>query len=201
MKLPENFFKGLVKDKNKKKMFYLVVLFLAGILFIFLSMASKNPKSEPGISLGAQSSGNTQIAGSSALSADDYEVTLTKKLTDILSFVDGAGKVQVMLTFSESREIVIAEDVKFEEARTSENDSEGGEREVYSLKTTGQSLFVKNKDGTETPVILKELVPKVEGVLTVAEGGGDVLIKDALMRAAQTVLGIELHKISVLKMK
>jgi len=41
----------------------------------------------------------------------------------------------------------------------------------------------------------------VEGVIIVAEGGDDILIKEALMNAAKTVLGIEMHKVQVLKMK
>ena len=43
--------------------------------------------------------------------------------------------------------------------------------------------------------------PEIEGVIIVAEGGGDIIVKNSLISAANAALGVPTHKIEVLKMK
>jgi len=189
----------LFKKKDKKTILYLAALLAAGVLFISLSFFAKKPsanasESETGKALEAATAQTT-------VSNDDYGETLEKKLAGILTLVDGAGDVSVMITFSQGVETVIAKDVTTDDSQTVENDSSGGTRNISANKKTETTLFVKAADGTEQPITLKELTPKIQGVLIVAQGGGNVIVKDALTRAAQTVLGVEINKVAVYKMK
>ena len=56
-------------------------------------------------------------------------------------------------------------------------------------------------DGNKMPVILKEYMPKVEGVIIVAQGGNIESVKKQLISGTVALLGIDSHKIEVLKMK
>ena len=55
--------------------------------------------------------------------------------------------------------------------------------------------------GSFSPLVLSEASPKVEGVVIVAEGGGNPAVCASLNRAAQALLDVPAHKIAVLKMK
>ena len=61
---------------------------------------------------------------------------------------------------------------------------------VYSDTTAGN-----------IPYVVQEIYPEVEGVLVVAEGGGDSYVNLAITDAIQALFGIEAHKIRVVKMK
>ena len=106
-----------------------------------------------------------------------------------------------MITLAQSHEIVVAEDGKYDRTHTEETDTGGGRRTVEALNTSGTKITIKGEDGSISPLILKTIAPRVEGVIIAAQGGGDAVVQEQLIRAAQTVLGVEPHKVQVLKMK
>jgi stage III sporulation protein AG len=190
------FFKDLFKDKDKKSVYGLAVLFAAGILLLLLSGGLFNTDS-----------GKTEEAAKEEAvikmpeTASDAESVLEKKLEETLSLVEGAGKVKAMLTLTHGKETVVQQDTRIDESHTDETDSTGGRRLTSLRNSEEQTVMIRQSDGSEVPLILLEAEPKVEGVIIIAEGGSDILVKDALIKAAQTVLGIESHKVQVLKMK
>lgn len=113
---------------------------------------------------------------------------LDKRLEQILSQVEGAGKVKVLINYRQSGEKILAYDL---ESNTNERDSQ--------KENTSKSEVVY--DGNKMPVILKEYMPKVEGVIIVAQGGNIENVKKQLIAGTVALLGIEEHKIEVLKMK
>lgn len=50
------------------------------------------------------------------------------------------------------------------------------------------------------PFIVKEKTPEIEGIVVVAEGGDDIIVKDAISKAAQALFNVPAHKVEVLKM-
>lgn len=117
-------------------------------------------------------------------SAEDME----QRLESILSMTEGTGKVKVMITYKNKGNIIVAEN-KTDEANT-DNGSE---------KTSHRRDVVFNNENM--PVVLSEGVPEIEGVVIVAQGGGNIEVKNSLIEAAEALLGVEPHKIEVLKMK
>lgn len=114
---------------------------------------------------------------------EDYE--LEQRLSAILSKVKGAGNVNVMITYQAGKEKVIAYNTNKEK-----DNSAFLSRESTEAVINGDS-----------PVILKELYPEIEGVLIVAQGGGNTEVKNNLIRASKALLGIDVNKIEVLVMK
>ncbi|MCL1787241.1 MAG: stage III sporulation protein AG, partial [Defluviitaleaceae bacterium] len=57
------------------------------------------------------------------------------------------------------------------------------------------------RQGVGTPLVLREVEPRIEGIVIIAEGGDSPFVRDALTRAARAVLGLEAHMIQVLTME
>lgn len=113
---------------------------------------------------------------------------LNTQLENILSEVEGAGNVKVLINYRQSGEKILAYDME-----SSTNEKEGNK------ENNSKSEVVY--DGNKMPVVLKEYMPKVEGVIIVAQGGAIENVKKQLIAGTVALLGIDEHKIEVLKMK
>lgn len=136
-----------------------------------------------------------------ALSEIKEDESLERRLENILSKIEGAGNVDVLITYKASKEIVVAKSIKQEDTSTDETASGGDERNIKSNILESSYVIMENSDGSDTPLILKESEPEIEGVIIVAEGGGNIIVKNSLISAAEAALGVASHKIEVLKMK
>lgn len=68
-------------------------------------------------------------------------------------------------------------------------------------ETTEQRQLVMSRDGTgEQAVVIEERKPKVKGVLVVARGAENLLIKERITMALAAALDLPTHRISVLPM-
>jgi stage III sporulation protein AG len=123
---------------------------------------------------------NASVSEVDEVSYDDTE----DKMERLLSCVEGAGEVRVMITYKNSGSVELAKDV------STEKDKE---------RTSDKSNVVLG--GDNKPVVLAENTPRIEGIVIVAQGGGNIEVKNSLIRAAQALLGVEVNKIEVLKMK
>ncbi len=132
---------------------------------------------------------------------ESYESLMEKRLEEILSRIEGVGKINVMVTLSYGKEIVIAEDLSSTQSLTKENDAQGGTREIDNKNSEEKTVMYTTQQGTTEPVILKEKQPIIEGIIIIAEGGNQPIIQNHLSRAAQTLLSIPAHKVQVFQMQ
>jgi stage III sporulation protein AG len=125
---------------------------------------------------------------------DKFEIRLER----ILSSIEGAGKVNVMITYVSGSELVPAFNSSKSGNDTSEKDSEGGIRELREEEYESSIAYIEEQ-GTKKPIIIRELKPVVKGVVVVCDGAGDPVVKDNIARAVQSLTGVSIHKIQVLK--
>ncbi len=121
---------------------------------------------------------------------------LEQELEDILSKIDGVGKVKVLITYSESNQIVAMYNENKNISVTEESDSEGGTRTIESTDSNKEIIL----DGSNNPVTEKVVMPKIEGAIIIAEGGGNANLKANIIQAVSAVTGIAAHKVQVFKM-
>lgn len=182
-----NIFRKIFEDK--KNYYNIITAIFIGIMLLFLTSS---------FTTSAQQKEKTQDFAKQEIKTDSsYEANLEQRLGGILSQVSGVGEVDVMITLENGRELVTKEDNIGENSITNEKALNGDERKIQSSKE--QSTTVKI-NGDE-PLVVKELSPKINGVLIVAKGGGNVDIKNTLIKATNALLGVEVHKIEVLEMK
>jgi stage III sporulation protein AG len=78
-----------------------------------------------------------------------------------------------------------------------EKDPAGGVRTTTETKENQQILLGK-ENGTDKPVMVREIKPPIKGVLIIAEGAYDSTVKANLTKAVEAGLGIPSYKITVL---
>ncbi len=133
---------------------------------------------------------NKQATASSSsnimyVSTSDYVSSIESKLKSILSNINGAGKVEVMISVDGSSEIQFA---------TDETITTNGQ----TTEKTINIVFV-TKDGVNQPIITSEKLPKINGVVVVSSGAKNTKVKLQLMSAVQTLINIDCDKIQILE--
>lgn len=129
---------------------------------------------------------------------EDYSIYLEDKLASILSQLKGVGKVDVMITLESTVEKVTAKDTTKVIENSIEEDAEGGTRKIEKEDLTIKVVTKGNNDGL---LIVKEIKPKIQGVIVMAEGADDPLLKESLYEAVKTVLGIKGNKVQIFSSK
>lgn len=189
--------------KNIKKTDW-IVLGLIGVLLLVIMLpdgsAGKNAKSQSNAGNTGEAAAGEEKAGLSEKNdAEKYADYLEEKLEKVLVEMEGVGKVKVMITLSDYGEAVVEKDIVDITNTVSETDSSGGSRNSYEREIQSETVQVENDSGTY-PYIGKEILPTIEGVVVVAEGGGNATVVSQISKAAMALFPIEAHKIIVVKM-
>ena len=129
--------------------------------------------------------------------SEESESDTVNRIVELLSQIEGAGKVSVMITYFSSREIVPAFDSKITENETQEKDSGGGVRNIKQVGRENTIVYQDSQGSGKEPVVLKEILPAVKGVVIVADGASDPVVRENLSKAAQILLDVPAHKVQV----
>lgn len=105
-----------------------------------------------------------------------------KRLENILSQIDGAGEVSVMITYYSSPEKNIAYETK-----TSSREDKSESEDKKAVMTDG------------SPLVVKEVYPRVRGVIVTAQGAGNAVVKAAISEAVAASLDVSAHRICIFK--
>ncbi len=185
--MQKDFWRELFRPENKKTGNNILLALLIGVLLIIIGKTFFPEEKQE-----AEVNTAKQTAEVHTLNEQDME----SRMAQILSNIQGAGQVDVMLTFRVNTESIVAREEKTEESRT----EEGGRTSESQQKETTVVMLEDGK-GNTSPLVLTENAPRVEGVVIVAEGGDNAVVCQALNSAAQALLDVPAHKIAVLKMK
>lgn len=128
------------------------------------------------------------------------EDSTQKNLKQILSKIDGVGKVEVLITYSESSQVVAMYNEKYKESQTEEGDTNGGTRVIQEVNKDKEIIY-QEENGEKVPITEKIVMPKMEGALIVAEGANNASVKTNIIQAVEALTGLATHKIQVLEMK
>ena len=116
-------------------------------------------------------------------------------------FRSGVGRVDVMITLRASAQKVVEKDAPSRSQRVEETDSQGGSRTTEENEKEEATVYEEGEDGIRTPYVIQELEPAVEGVIVIAEGGGNPTVKQNILEAIQALFPVEAHKIKIMKME
>lgn len=166
-----------------------LILFLAGILLLVIAI----PTSCEGDSAGSETE---PVAAEDSSGSGAYEQELAAQLEETLSQMEGVGRVKVMITFQDSGEAVVEKDVTYSDEETASTENGTSTAQTQSSEETVYS----DGSGDGEPYVSRELTPAIEGVLVVAEGGGNSAVVADISEAVEALFGVETHKIKVVKM-
>jgi stage III sporulation protein AG len=190
----------LFQSKNRKKIIEnSVIVLIIGIIAIVAggslfkkSETKKEPPKNP------TNSTNQSLEASAKVGSTDSDID-EKRLEDLLMKVKGAGKVHVMVSYVSGKEIVPAYDKKRNDSDTQEKDSGGGVRSIKQNDSEDKLVYEESQGNSKKPIVLKELLPQVKGVVVVADGASDPEVRERLIRAVQVLLDVAVHRIEVLE--
>lgn len=171
---------------------------------------------------GASASGQAAADGyglTSGQTLEQYVAAQEERLRLLLSKIEGAGDVDVMITAHATREKIVEKDVTRNSSNVSETDSNGGSRTTSESAYGETTLYAGGQGGTGSsgigtsdaggsssaggqsmPYVVKELVPEIEGVVVAAEGADDKYIIDEITQSVSVLFNLPVHKIKVVKM-
>ena len=127
---------------------------------------------------------------------NNNEYDLQKELEDILSKMQGVGKTKVLITYFQTSSIIPMYSETESTSVTEEKDSGGGTRKQETSNVNKEVITNNNNDAITKTVVL----PKVEGAIIIAEGGGNANIKANIIQAVTAVTGIASYKVQVFEM-
>lgn len=202
---------GKWKIKFTRDNFLIVILVGVLLLVIAWPVEEKdgNEKSNQWDSkydmIGLQSAAETDtvsIAGDKEADSSlaSYAARLERSLEELLSTMEGVGKVRVMVTLKDAGEAVVEKDISKTRNGTTEVDSAGGSRNTTNITDSEETLYQNGQGSGGSPYVKKVLAPQVEGVAVSAQGGGNAKTVQNITEAIQALFGIEAHKIKIVKM-
>lgn len=177
----------LTKEKKEK----CLIVFLLGIFFLLiatpLSSVSDEKKEEEKVE-------EQEIK---IENQDAYIESLENKLEQIIGGMEGAGKVTVMITLKDNGEKILDKNVSYEKKEETDME-EGKEGQSMEIAESPETVLVE-ENGDTKPYVIKEISPRIEGIVVVCEGGGDTGLSLRIKEALVALFSIEPHKISVCK--
>ena len=194
--------KGICEKIGKDRFIILIIggLLLLVITYPLPSGADKDGQRAAGAAQGSASVTSTSLQNNMG-SPSDYETRLEKRLEKVLSAIDGAGNVKVFITLSDYGRYVVEKDISY--VRDNEERNGGGEQNVSILTTENgeTTIYTADENGEQVPFIKQKVLPSVQGVLVVSQGGNNEMVAKEMKEAIMALFGIDEHKIKVVKMK
>lgn len=156
-----------IAQLGKKYRYALLVLIIGLLLMLLPNVSDGATKTEPQ---------PTQIS--------QRKVEMAQQLEEILSQVQGAGKVKIMLTVAQGQETVYQTD-----------------SDISENSTRLETVIVTGTNREELGLILQVNPAKYLGAIVVCEGADRADVKLAVTQAVSKATGLGADQISVLKMK
>lgn len=151
---------------------------------------------------GTKDDGDAVLTWKESGGADaSYRKQMEQELEELLSCMEGVGKVRVMITLRSTGEEIVEKDRPAARSNLSEQDGTGGNRSTSDLNNEEETVFVTDSDGRQVPYVRKTMQPVVEGVAVLAEGGGNETVCRNISEAIQALFDLDANKIKIAKMK
>ena len=148
---------------------YVILVLVLGILLMMLPQGKTEEKKDD----------NVLIPETEAVE------TLQGQLEQLLSLVQGAGKVRVLLTEAEGERVIY------------QTDGEQGSQN----STRADTVIVSDSARAESGLVQQILPPSYMGAIILSQGADSASVRLSLIEAVSIATGLSSDRISVLKMK
>lgn len=162
-----------VKDVLERfaKYKYALFILLLGVILMMLPSRSRKKQAVPAVE-------KTMIY---------EEQALEERLEQLIQEMEGAGKVQVLLTLDQSSCQGYQTDTR-------------QKREPEYEETERKTVLASNGHGEDAPIVTSTRYPLYRGAVVVCQGADRPTVKLNIVRAVSSATGLSSDKISVIKM-
>ena len=148
---------------------YVILVLVLGILLMMLPQGKTEEKKEESI----------------PISETEAQETVQEQLEQLLSMVQGAGKVRVLLTEAAGERVIYQTD---------------GEESSQNTRRT-DTVILSDSGRAESGLVQQILPPTYQGAVILCQGADSAAVRLALIEAVSNATGLTSDRISVLKMK
>lgn len=172
---------------SKKKIENIVVLIVILIITIIAINTIWNGDKKKNTTKQEQTTTLTkQLAVEENTKETEKEENIQTELESILSNISGVGKVKVLVSYSESSQVVAMYNENSKNSQVEEKDSGGGTR-VTTQEDIQKDVIYKEENGQKVPITQKVISPKIEGAIVTAEGASSANVKNDIILAVEAV--------------
>lgn len=185
---------------NKKKIenlaVFLVILVITIVVINVIWNGDKKSNNEE-----VKNDSNKKLAMETVETSNNSNIQkdLSTQLEEILEKIDGVGKVKVLITYSQTNEVIPMYNEDTSKKDTEEKDTSGGTRKVTETDVSKEIIY-EESGGSKVPITQSIVSPKIEGAIVTAQGAGNATVKTNIIQAVEAVTGIASHKIQVFTM-
>ena len=175
------------KEGNHKKQIENSIIFIVLLIIVIIVINSMFSEEEKTVD-----TSNMKEEITRTMNQDEMEV----KLQNILSNMAGVGKVEVMIAYSNTIKQIPMYNKKENTTTVEEQDVNGGKRKTQEISNEENVIF-DEKNNNKTPALQQSIMPEIIGVIVVAEGAENQVIKENIKNAVEAVVNIASHRIQV----
>lgn len=178
-----------------------VIIVLVGILLCVVAIPTEKKDSKSDLSNIINDTIDNHMTSATEDIALDYVSSWEDKLEQALRYVDGVGKVRVLITLRHSEQKIVEKDGPEEYTDTQEADAAGGSRRVGESRIEKSTIYTADEQGRNIPYVVMTIPPEVEGVVVIAQMTDKKNVQENIIEAIQVLFDIEANKIKIVKMK
>lgn len=171
---------------GKKKIENIVVIIIILIITIIAINTIWNGDKKKSTTKQEQTTMTKQLAVEEKEEEITKEENIQTELESILSNINGVGKVKVLVSYSESSQVVAMYNENSKNSQVEEKDSGGGTR-VTTQEDIQKDVIYKEENGQKVPITQKVISPKIEGAIVTAEGASSANVKNDIILAVEAV--------------
>ena len=186
----------LEKNGENKKIENLIVFVIILIVTIVIINTIWNGRDNKDKKESEDVSGYKMLAIEDNHTETNESDDLEKKLEQILSKMEGVGKVSVMITYSQGSEIVPMQNETSKSSKINETDSDGGTRTTEQVDSSKEVIY-SNGNKVETQTVKN---PFAQGAIVIAEGASNAMVKTNIVSAVEAITGLATYKVQVFEM-
>ncbi|WP_410514693.1 stage III sporulation protein AG [Paenibacillus sp. BR2-3] len=198
---------GSGSPKRSHTFRWLIILGLIGAAIMLFNsfvnvkkLDTENTGREPPVNQSSQAAlqqgGDTPVTNS----FESIELAMENRTKEILEKIVGVGTVDIMVTVDSTEEIVVQRNMNDTQQQSEETDANGGKRHTTQYTRDGE-IVTYTQSGDETPIITKRIKPQVRGVLVVAKGAENKVVRGLIEQAVEKGLNVPVYRISVVPRK
>lgn len=190
----------------------LAILLIGGLLLLVVTIPTKKEDEQSVLYATKQNQSQSQngssntyksgfkMSGNALETYDLYSGYLENKLCSILQNMNGAGKVEVFITLHDAGSTIVEKDISYRRNNDSKNEG-GTTTSSAEYEDTQETVYTVDENGNDVPFVAKQILPSIEGILIVAEGGDNAKVKNQMKEAVLSLFELDEHKITIVKMK
>jgi len=175
----------------------LLAIFMLGVILLLFSQyfslqeEAQVVSGQPDISADDSTDNNVSelIDGSMTSLEKSYEI----ELKQALELMAGVENVNVIVKLASSERKIYEKEYSSVRKKTEETDQNNGRRNIEEESNSNKVVTIK-----EEPLITETTMPEVTGVLVVADGVSDMIVKARVVEAITRTLGVPSHRVAVM---